>query len=135
MFLNHAFGRANFAADDFLLYQNLFIAHALALSALLAVAVVVMKQAQEWRQLFEAVGNFLHFIDGFFDRLHFGHELAAMRDALVAIRLRRLCDPGGKRIARAGCEIGQQARNHDQGRDNSLHVWVIPESGVNYVNS
>jgi hypothetical protein len=87
MLLDDALASADFLTDYFFLHQDLFVSRALALGAYLAVAAVMVKQAAQRRQLFEAVRDALDFIDGLFDLLFLGHELATVRDAFARRRL------------------------------------------------
>ena len=77
-FFREAFDGAGFAAGDFLFDQHLFVPHMVALAAVIAVAAVTALG-----KLGKAEGNFLHFIDGLFDRLLIFHEFAAVADDVL----------------------------------------------------
>src|SRR5262245_28192335 len=79
-----ALGRANLLAHDFLLHHHLLVPHAAALPAYFAfVAAVMVKQAPQRRQPFQAEGYFLDFINRLLNLLHVRHQRARMRNAVV----------------------------------------------------
>jgi hypothetical protein len=86
MLFHHALGRADFLANDFLLYKHLFVTRALALGTGLTLAIMSVKQTAQGWQFLHAVRHLLHFIHGLFDLFDFGHKFATVLDTFASWR-------------------------------------------------